>query len=131
MGLVALRIDIGREAWIWVDEIRQRHLQLDRFVTQLLQYVGWNGQVVIVALPKFAPARELERLDLRLREDIGLDSLALSELAFKLDEVFAVPIETHEVAHVITVQDLQHFLRGKLSAPSSGDVRTVALPVIS
>lgn len=53
-------------------------------------------------------------LQSRLREDIGLDSLALSEMAFKLDEVFSVPIETHEVAHVETVQDLQNFLREKL-----------------
>jgi acyl carrier protein len=69
--------------------------------------------------------------ELRLREDIGLDSLALSEMTFKLDEVFAVPIETHEVAQVITVQDLQDFLRGKLGTPSGADIGTATRPVNS
>jgi acyl carrier protein len=81
--------------------------------------------------PVKSPPPEPLPLDLRLREDIGLDSLALSELAFKLDEVFAVPIETHEVAHVITVQDLQDFLRGKLDVPCATDIRRAALPVTS
>ncbi len=50
----------------------------------------------------------------RLREDLGLDSLALAELAYKLDEVFGVPIESHEVAGVRTVEELRSFLRVKL-----------------
>lgn len=50
----------------------------------------------------------------RLREDLGLDSLALAEMAFKMDELLGVPIETREVAGVRTVADLAGFLCGKL-----------------
>jgi acyl carrier protein len=70
-------------------------------------------------------------LEYRLGENLGLDSLALSEMAFKLDEVFCVPIETHEVAHVQTVQDLQDFLREKLGLQSPGDDLSAQLPVTS
>jgi acyl carrier protein len=52
--------------------------------------------------------------DHRLREDLGLDSLALAEMTFKLDELLGVPIETREVAGVRTVADLMSFLCGKL-----------------
>lgn len=50
----------------------------------------------------------------RLREDLGLDSLALAEMAFKMDELLGVPIETREVAGVRTVADLTDFLHRKL-----------------
>ena len=61
-----------------------------------------------------APLPEPLPTGLRLREDLGLDSLALSEMAFKLDELFHVPIETREVAGVLTVEDLRNFLGRKL-----------------
>jgi acyl carrier protein len=77
------------------------------------------------------PLREPLPPELRLREDIGLDSLALSEMTFKLDEVFAVPIETHEVAQVVTLQDLQDFLRAKLGTPSGSDISVATRPVTS
>jgi hypothetical protein len=54
---------------------------------------------------------------LRLSEDLGLDSLALAEMAFKMDELFGVPIETREVAGIATVGDLKAFLRRKLLQP--------------
>jgi len=50
----------------------------------------------------------------RLREDMGLDSLALSEMAFKFDEVFVVPMESHEMSGVLTVEDLRDFVVRKL-----------------
>lgn len=52
--------------------------------------------------------------DLRLNQDLGLDSLALTEMAFKLDDLFGIPIETHEMAGVQTVGDLKTFLMRKL-----------------
>jgi acyl carrier protein len=51
---------------------------------------------------------------LRLNQDLGLDSLALTEMAFKLDDLFGIPIETREVMGVETVRDLKSFLRRKL-----------------
>lgn len=61
------------------------------------------------------PPAELKD-DLRLNQDLGLDSLALTEMAFKIDDLFGVPIETREVIGVETVGDLTTFLRRKLDA---------------
>lgn len=52
--------------------------------------------------------------ELRLNQDLGLDSLALTEMAFKLDDLFGIPIETREMAGVQTVGDLKTFLMRKL-----------------
>jgi acyl carrier protein len=50
----------------------------------------------------------------RLREDLGIDSLSLTEMVFKFDELLGVPIETREAAHIQTVGQLHEFLRAKL-----------------
>jgi acyl carrier protein len=52
--------------------------------------------------------------EMRLREDIGLDSLALTEMAFKLEELIGVPIEIREVGGITTVGGLLDFLESKL-----------------
>ena len=51
---------------------------------------------------------------LRLKEDLGLDSLALTEMAFKLDDVFGISIETRDVFGLETVGDLKSFLKHRL-----------------
>ncbi len=51
---------------------------------------------------------------LRLSQDMGLDSLAFSEMAFKLDDLFGIPIDTREVVGVETLGNLKAFLRSKL-----------------
>ena len=53
-------------------------------------------------------------LETRFREELGIDSLTLTEMVFKLDELLGVTIELREVAHVQTLGELQEFLRGKL-----------------
>lgn len=69
-------------------------------------------------LPRKAPPPPSPLEDhIRLSEDLGLDSLALAEMAFKMDELFGVPIETREVAGIATVGDLKAFLRRKLLQP--------------
>jgi acyl carrier protein len=50
----------------------------------------------------------------RLREDLGLDSLALAEAAFKLDDVLGIPVETREVGNLATVGDLLDFFCARL-----------------
>ena len=55
--------------------------------------------------------------DLRLAQDLGLDSLALSEMAFKMEEILGFTIETREVFDLQTVGDLITFLGGKLALP--------------
>ena len=52
--------------------------------------------------------------DARLRQDLGLDSLSLTEMAFKMDEVLGLSIEVREVAGIETVGDLKAFVLGKL-----------------
>ena len=54
---------------------------------------------------------------LRLKEDLGLDSLALTEMAFKLDDLFAVSFETRDVFGLETVGDLRALLRTRLDPP--------------
>jgi len=51
----------------------------------------------------------------RLRQDLGLDSLSLTEMAFKMDEVLGVSIEVREVTGIETVGDLKAFILGKLN----------------
>ena len=52
---------------------------------------------------------------LRLNEDLGLDSLALIEMAFKMDDLFGIPIETREMAGIETVGNLRAFLMRKFN----------------
>ena len=66
-------------------------------------------------LPK-KHARSLRDLapETRFREDAGLDSLALAELVFKLDELLGVPIDLREAAAINTAAELRAVLRVKL-----------------
>jgi acyl carrier protein len=53
---------------------------------------------------------------LRLNQDIGLDSLSLTEMAFKMDDLFGIDIEIREIAGVETVGDLKAFILRKLGS---------------
>jgi len=53
--------------------------------------------------------------DMRLAQDLGLDSLALSEMAFKIDDCLGLPLETREVAAVTTLGQLKAFLAAKIA----------------
>ena len=64
-----------------------------------------------------ARAPEVLRDELRLKEDIGLDSLALTEMAFKLDDLFGISIETSDVFGLETVGDLKALLKRRLDRP--------------
>jgi acyl carrier protein len=55
----------------------------------------------------------------RLREDLALDSLALAEAAFKLDEVLGIPVETREVGNLSTVGELHAFFCSRLQSDPS------------
>ena len=54
---------------------------------------------------------------MRLNQDLGLDSLALTEMAFMLSDLLGLSIETRDVAGVVTVGDLKAFLKGRLETP--------------
>lgn len=67
-------------------------------------------------LPRGAPKPPLHLADdLRLSQDLGLDSLSLTEMAFKMDELLGLAIETSEVIGITTVGELKAFLKRKLS----------------
>lgn len=53
--------------------------------------------------------------ELRLAQDLGLDSLALSEMAFKIDDLLGLHLETREVMEVATVGQLKTFLAAKVA----------------
>ncbi len=77
------------------------------------------GTLVLAMLAFYRPKTHTAALgslppETRFREELGIDSLTLTEMVFKLDELLGVPIELREVAHVQTLGELQEFLRAKL-----------------
>lgn len=60
------------------------------------------------------PPPEPLRDEMRLREDLGLDSLALTEMAFKIEELIGVRIEIREISGITNVGGLLAFLENKL-----------------
>ena len=61
------------------------------------------------------PLPEPLRDEMRLREDLGLDSLALTEMAFKIEELLGVRIEVREVSGIASVGELLAFLEIKMA----------------
>jgi acyl carrier protein len=54
----------------------------------------------------------------RLREDLGLDSLAMIELLFKIEEHFDLEIPNEDLSRVTTVADVTVYVEEKLGAPA-------------
>ena len=62
----------------------------------------------------------------RLREDLGLDSLAMIELLFKIEEHFDLEIPNEDLSRVTTVADVTAYVEEKLgatAAPALGEVK--------
>lgn len=66
-----------------------------------------------ISAPETMPAPES-----RLKEDLGLDSLALAEAMFKIEELFEIRIENSELAEIQTLGDARRMLLSKLNAAS-------------
>jgi acyl carrier protein len=68
----------------------------------------------------------------RLREDLGLDSLAMIELLFKIEEHFDLEIPNEDLSRVTTVADVTAYVEEKLgttaapAAPAQGEVKPQA-----
>ena len=68
----------------------------------------------------------------RLREDLGLDSLAMIELLFKIEEHFDLEIPNEDLSRVTTVADVTVYVEEKLgataapAAPARGEVKPQA-----
>jgi acyl carrier protein len=68
------------------------------------------------------PARPLAELpgDTRLIEDLGFDSLAITEVVFFAEDLFGIKISNQEIVQVRSLDDLRGFIRRKLSLPPMG-----------
>lgn len=77
--------------------------------------------LILAILESFLPrksARSLHDLpgNTRLLEDLGFDSLAITEIVFFMEDLFDVRIENLELIGVRTLDDLRGFIRKKVAA---------------
>lgn len=54
--------------------------------------------------------------EMRLQEDLGLDSMSMSEAMFKIEELFDIMIDNAELAEVATIADARRLLVAKLNS---------------
>lgn len=71
-------------------------------------------------IPK-APARPIAEMpgDTRLIDDLGFDSLAITEVVFFTEELFQIGISNEEILQVRTLDDLRGFIGGKVAGRAS------------
>ena len=55
--------------------------------------------------------------DTRLRDDLGIDSLAVAELMYDIEETFGTPLEEIEPAKLVTLRDAVEAIERGLQLP--------------
>ena len=81
--------------------------------------------VIFAILEDFIPRqseRPLAELpgSTRLMDDLGFDSLAITEVVFFTEDLFGIRIANEEILEVRTLDDLRGFVRRKVTARSAG-----------
>lgn len=68
------------------------------------------------------PERPLAELpgSTRLMDDLGFDSLAITEVVFFTEDLFGIRIANEEILEVRTLDDLRGFVRRKVSVRATG-----------
>lgn len=77
--------------------------------------------VVYAILEDFIPHKPAPSLatcpgGTRLMDDLGYDSLAITEIVFFMEDLFGISISNDEILQVRTLEDLRRFVRKKVSA---------------
>ncbi|WP_438479913.1 acyl carrier protein [Oleiharenicola lentus] len=76
--------------------------------------------VIVAILEDFIPKQHAKPLaevpgDSRLMEDLGFDSLAITEVVFFTEDLLGIRIANEEIIQVRTLDDLRGFVRRKVS----------------
>ena len=77
----------------------------DQIITALAEYLKRDKKSIL--------------LENRLRDDLGLDSIATIELLFKLEEVFDLQIPDEDLKGLVTVGHVVKYLQKRLAPPPS------------
>ncbi len=64
--------------------------------------------------------------ELRLREDLALDSLTMMEIVMLAEEVLSISVANEELTHLRTVGDVHRFMGSKLGIAPGGSARGAA-----
>ena len=106
-------------------EEKIRHLPTDAQEAFRRFYAGGDVaelNVVVVAvledfIPK-TPVRPLAQLpgSTQLMDELGFDSLAITEVVFYIEDLLGIRIANHEILRVVTLDDLREFIRRKAGA---------------
>jgi acyl carrier protein len=64
----------------------------------------------------------------RLREDLGLDSLAMIELLFKIEEHFDLEIPNEDLSRITTIADVTAYVEDKLRRRGDGGSEATPTP---
>lgn len=81
--------------------------------------------VIFAILADFIPQKTGQPLaalpgQTRLMEDLGYDSLAITELIFFTEELFGITISNEEILEARTLDELRHFIHRKVTAAAAG-----------
>jgi acyl carrier protein len=109
-------------------EDRIKHLPADaRAAFQRFQSEGdatGLDPMILAILADFIPRPPAQPLaamrgDTRLIDDLGFDSLAITEVVFFTEDLFRISISNEEIVQVRTLDDLRGFIRAKVTTPAA------------